>query len=239
MPLSVLNCILLIVSIISCETMNQKAHDNGQIIDTTITRVKRQNYRSHLTPFTLDTYTYTALIHPSMDTFHFVRIYNPETGNRVIEIYTGKDPAIRQIIDGDIGEQGHAEYALQIIDANFDGYKDILHLIWSGATGNMGYSCYLFDSLSRKFVLNPEFSGLGNARFDYDRKRIYSSSNGGMAGMIFGSETYTVENGKLKLIHAVYQDFDDSTSHYIRKTKHMKNGILQDSATVIFPPKHW
>jgi hypothetical protein len=89
-------------------------------------------------------------------------------------------------------------------DMNFDGFKDLMTVSWWGATGNIGYNCWLYNTNTGRFVFSSELSDLGRPTFEAERKRIYSYSKGG--AMVFSSETYVWEKDRLILIEQVEQD---------------------------------
>lgn len=228
--------LLFLILALACQKQSTHRPYQEEVTDSKESTYRNREVSSDLTCITLIKQDYTIVVNPSLAAFSVELFFDPNTYQRTIQIYKAGDSVPYQMIDAGIGERLHYDEDLRAIDVNFDGYKDLVHLAWYGVTGNTGYSFYTYDSLSTTFILNTDFDGLGSPQFDDSRKLIYSHSGGGMAGNIYSSETYKYENGKLKLIHAVYQNFDHKTEHFIRKTKHLRNGQLKDSTTVIFPP---
>lgn len=221
--------------VMACQKESPKRPFQDEVANSQKTHPRKHVVSSDLTCFTLTKQEYSFVINPSLANIIVELIFDPNTFHRTIQISKAGESAPYQIIAADVGEHRSYEEDLRAIDVNFDGYKDLVLLDWYGATGNKGYSFYTFDRLSTSFIFNTDLGGLENPQFDDTNKRIRTHSVGGMAGNIYRNETYKYENGKLKLIHAVYQDFDQNTDHFIRKTKHMRNGQLKDSTTIIFP----
>lgn len=228
--------VLLLLLTTACQKESPKRPFQDVVTHSEEAPSHKQLVSSDLTCFTLTKQDYNFVISPSLANIIVELIFDPNTFHRTIQISWAGESAPYQIIDADVGEKLSYGEDLRAIDVNFDGYLDLVLLGWFGATGNKGYSFYTFDSLTTTFALNTDLGGLESPRFDDSTKQIRTHSVGGMAGNIYRNETYKYENGKLKLIHAVYQDFDHNTEHFIRKTKHMRNGRLSDSTTVIFPP---
>lgn len=231
--------LVFISIIISCSNIQTKKQDHHEINEKDQNGTDKHKVSKDLTCFTLITQEYSDSIHPSLPPVHVELIFDPNTYTRTIFISMSLDSWHNQLIDVDVGEHLTYDDDLKIIDVNFDGYKDIMLLGSWGATGNMSYDYYTFDIQNMKFNYRPELGILSSPRFDSLTKRIQTGWNGGMAGTIYGSEIYEFQNDSLKLIHSVYQNFDQSTNHYTRKTRFMKHGKLIDSTTVIFPPKKW
>lgn len=227
--------LLLMLLVSACRQESPKRPFQDKVTNSEITPLLKHVVSSDLTCFTLTKQDYNFVISPSLANFIVELIFDPNTYHRTILISKAGESAPYQIIDADVGEQLSYGEDLRAVDVNFDGYKDLVLLGWFGATGNKGYSFYIFDSLSKTFILNTDLGELESPRFDDSTKLILTHSVGGMAGNIYRNEIYKYENGKLKLIHAVYQDFDQNTDHFVRKTKHMRNGQLKDSTTIIFP----
>ena len=231
--------LVLTYSFISCGNISTNGQDQQEINEELQKSPDKGKVSRDLTCFTLINQEYSDSIHSSLPPIHVELIFDPNNYKRAIYISMNQDSWPDQLIDVDVGEPLSYEDDLRIIDVNFDGYKDIMLLGSWGVTGNMAYDYYTYDIPHRNFKHRPDLNILSSPRFDSVTKRIQTGWNGGMAGTIYGSEIYEFQNDSLKLIHSVYQDFDQNTNHYTRKTKFMRNGKLIDSTTVIFPPKNW
>lgn len=115
-------------------------------------------------------------------------------------------------------------------DMNFDGYKDIRLMSWWGATGNTGYTYWLFDPSKNIFVENTDLSSLSNPTPELQSKTIATHSVGGMAGCIYNNGTYKFdENGKLILIRSEKQDWVEETKSFIKTISELKDGKMVTS----------
>ncbi|HEX2187981.1 MAG TPA: hypothetical protein VHG51_03735 [Longimicrobiaceae bacterium] len=105
-------------------------------------------------------------------------------------------------------------------DVNFDGVPDVWHLAWWGATGNAGYTWWLYDPASGEFRHSPEFSEkVGGHTLDPARRRITVRSNGGHAGLVFTEEVYEVRDGELREVGSTEQDWLPDLDRYVRRTR--------------------
>ena len=115
-------------------------------------------------------------------------------------------------------------------DMNFDGYKDIRLMSWWGATGNTGYTYWLFDPSKNIFVENSDLSSLSNSTPELQTKTIATHSVGGMAGCIYNNATYKFDgNGKLILIHSEKQDWVEESKSFIKTIGELKDGKIVTS----------
>ena len=114
----------------------------------------------------------------------------------------------------------------EAIDMNFDGYKDIKLLDWWGVTGNKGYRCWLYNPKKKKFYINKELGELCSPRFDCKKKKIYTWSTGGHAGMIHAASTWTFLGGKLICLEFELQEYVKEKNHYLRKRSKLINGKM-------------
>ncbi len=63
---------------------------------------------------------------------------------------------------------------VNMIDVNLDGYEDMLLFSSAGATGNIWYDTWLFDSIASDFVHSREYSDLCCLSVTKDRKMVKS-----------------------------------------------------------------
>jgi len=68
---------------------------------------------------------------------------------------------------------------IQIVDINLDGQYDLMLLNNAGATGNIWYDTWLFDTVSHSFVYSKWYSELCAAAITKDKKMIKSYSRMG------------------------------------------------------------
>lgn len=105
-------------------------------------------------------------------------------------------------------------------DVDFDGVPDIWHLNLWGATGNAGYTWWLYDPAQGVFRHSPEFSEkVGSHTLDPARRRITVRSNGGHAGAIFTEEVLEVRDGRLVEVSSTDQDWLPELDRYVRRTR--------------------
>ncbi|GMU96218.1 hypothetical protein [Ignavibacterium album] len=125
--------------------------------------------------------------------------------------------------------------AYEIIDINYDGYKD-LHLYFTeNATGRVGNNIFfLFNPLDSRFI----FDSTMNNQFMYKNKGVDTSlrsiSAGGRLGQFEFVGSYYVWNGKEYIEKYKYELFDSPDTIFILK-KEFRNGewkiIETDSIT--------
>ncbi len=162
-------------------------------------------------------------------TFH---LKSSATGNIIsqIEITQGAEGGpVLQTLDASMSEPPFSgqEFFWADQDINFDGYKDIRLLDWLGATGNTGYSYWLFDPIKKIFVRNDELNALSNPTPDPQSKTISASSNGGMAGCIYSTEKYKFDTaGRLIVVSSMKQDYDSVTESFVKTIGELKDGKM-------------
>lgn len=116
--------------------------------------------------------------------------------------------------------------SLSTDDFNFDGYQDLKVQSWSGATGNTGYSVFLYRPSLGRFVYNKELSTIGNPKADPEAKVINGRWNGGHAGRIGGQETYRWIRGTPVLVERVETDWLEKEKVYLQTTSARRGGKL-------------
>jgi len=110
-------------------------------------------------------------------------------------------------------------FGIRIIDFNFDNQPDIA--IYNSASGmkNIAEDIYIYGKTKKRFIYNQILSESSNCTVDTIRNLIETFGQGGMASMIYNSETYTWEEEKLKKIREVRQDYNDELKRFIKVTK--------------------
>lgn len=171
--------------------------------------------------------TFRLKIHSSLPEYVFHLVGNAED-NIIEKIEISREGKLVQTEDVAMNEPPprNEEY-FQAVDINFDGYADIKLLSWWGGTGNKGYNWWLFNPKSGTFVYQQELSGLSNPVPNPKTKEITTYSKGGMAGMVYGQETYRFDGDRLVLMRSVEQNWVDEKKHFVKVTRERKNGTMQ------------
>jgi hypothetical protein len=184
--------------------------------------------------------TCTFLIHPKLPlfTFHFAGQADNTFGN--LDITSGTSSEVIQTIENSTDPNAiapaKAESALTVVDANFDGYKDLKLLSTCGVTGNCSYDFYLYDPRANEFVHNDFLSGLVTPSFDQQKKQVLTSSNSSVYDT--QSETYRYENdGRYTLIRKEASTWDRDARTITQRTYEIRNGQMElvDSKTTPEP----
>lgn len=156
--------------------------------------------------------------------------------NTIAYIDVVKDAVAVQTIDASEMLQSvyHGQEFFRVVDANFDGYDDISLLLWSGATGNVGHGFWLFDPEKNIFAYDEKLSSLTSPVFDAKEKKIFSHTNGGMAGCIYGDAWYTYNaDGFIEIIEQEIQDYDDVKNIFVQTKSMYDAGVLKDTRTTV------
>ena len=111
-------------------------------------------------------------------------------------------------------------------DVNFDGYADIFLMTWWGATGNQGGCVWLYNPATGRFGYSKEFSDLPGFTLEPEKKTILTFSNGGMAGLVYDTERFRVQDNKPILIWHEHQDWDSNTKQFECVTEERKDGRM-------------
>ncbi|MDO8590573.1 MAG: hypothetical protein Q7R65_01195 [bacterium] len=172
-------------------------------------------------------------IHDGLPVYNFYFKGNAEynTIDR-IEITKGiESKVLVQTLEAGMGEpppSGGKFFGAQ--DMNFDGYKDIRLMSWWGATGNTGYTYWLFDPSKNIFVENSDLSSLSNPTPELQTKTIATHSVGGMASCIYNNGTYKFDvDGKLILIRSEKQDYVEESKSFVKTIGELKDGKMVTS----------
>lgn len=121
-----------------------------------------------------------------------------------IRVYdkNGKEIQTIRNVEGYLREN----YTLGTVDANFDGYDDLMIYSHDGGAGpNNGYSFYIYDPKSKRFEYNQILSDLTQTQVDTKTKTIRSFWRGGAAE--HGYEEYKWINGKLTMTKQVIETY--------------------------------
>ena len=105
---------------------------------------------------------------------------------------------------------------IDLIDWNFDGYKDI-SVFTEWGSGGCTYAIWLYSKSKKKFIYSKELSYMG-LEIDSDSKYIVYHFRGGAESESW--DTMQFVNNKLKFVRGVYQEsrrnLKDS-SYYLKK----------------------
>jgi hypothetical protein len=157
--------------------------------------------------------------------FHFEGHPDNSLGN--VEIREGSE--IVQTIDNstDSGAiyPAPAKRVLIVVDANFDGYKDLQLLSNCGATGNCSYDFYLYDPKAQQFVHNEFLSSLTTPAFDWQNKQVTSTSNS--SAHDWENETYEYKDGDYTLIHREESTWDREKDVVTVNTYDLQDGQMK------------
>ncbi len=119
-----------------------------------------------------------------------------------------------------------------LIDWNFDGYKDIT-AIENNGSGGMTYLIWNYSRLTKKYVYNTLLSGYTGLEIDTISKYIVFHYRAGYREEFWDTSKY-VKN-ELVFVKGLYQERwnDTNGKSWIRKThKKMVNGILKKTVKV-------
>jgi hypothetical protein len=168
-------------------------------------------------------------IHPDLPVFIFHFPGQPDNTFGDIEISeatSGKEiQTIENSTEPGVVEPSAVKDVLQVVDANFDGYKDLQILIQCGGTGNCSYNFYLYDPKAGQFVLDKFLSDLSTPSFDAAKKQVTSSSNSSYAD--WQSATYQYKDGQYTLIHREVSEWDRVKKSVTVSTYELRGGKMQ------------
>jgi hypothetical protein len=97
---------------------------------------------------------------------------------------------------------------VQLVDINFDGYRDLRVLNNTGSTGMNWYASYIYNPSSGKFKYHSELSRLPGIKVDIRNKQIVTYNRGGYCDELM--EYYKVVKGNLVLVKAEWSEMDSS-----------------------------
>lgn len=113
-----------------------------------------------------------------------------------IKVYDKNGKKIQTIRDA--GYLTSENHTIDMIDANFDGYEDMMIYSHDGGAGpNNGYNFYIYNTKSKRFEYNQILSELTQTQIDAKAKIITAAWRNGAAQ--HGYEEYKWINGKLTM----------------------------------------
>lgn len=151
---------------------------------------------------------------------------------RVISRHTGR---VQQLIDSVAQDRNMRAYAenLELIDANFDGYPDLMLFAHDGGAGpNSGYLFYLYHPGTARFALHQELSELTQVDINPRTKTISSGWRNGCCS--HGGEEYQFINGALTMSsrHEETVSIDSSDVLVVTKGHLVKSKWREESRRV-------
>lgn len=162
---------------------------------------------------------------------HTFRLHGNKVSNTIekIEIFLeGQKIPFQEIHNESWWLLSQSEKYFEVIDMNFDGYKDIKLLDWHGGTGNGGYKVWLYEPSKKEFILHEEFRDLSNPICNDADQTISTHFNGGHAGRIYGDGLWMFKNGKIIRLELELQDYVMEKNHYIKVKSKLIDGKMQE-----------
>ncbi len=162
---------------------------------------------------TIDVQYDTISVHPSLP--NYIIEWSDSTFDVPGEPSHRSKYVIHQIGNDTISQTiewvGYWPHEYEVIDVNFDGYKD-LKISGDPEQLSSPSDVWLFNPTRGLFELSEEFSGHYELTVIPEEKKIYTQRLllGGRGG---DNATYRVEKGHLKLIERTVQDGDEITRH--------------------------
>lgn len=187
--------------------------------------------------------TQEILIHPELPPFEF-RLFGGPYGHifRIEHRRPGTEPVEIPWLEDEDTTVDNATYMepparggegdLRSVDLNFDGHQDLLLLAWEGATGNRGYSVWIYDPPTGRFVPNRELRGVSNPRPEPECEAVSTFERGGAAGMIFVRDSYRWIDGKAILVRRIHQDVIRETGRLRATIYALEEGELKAVKTL-------
>lgn len=114
---------------------------------------------------------------------------------------------------------------LRSVDLDGDGYRDLMLMIWYGATGNAGHAVWLWDARAGRFAYDAGLSNHTNLR-PVDGGCWETQSVGGHAGRIYTRERLCRVSGRVTVVRSERQDFDYDARVYIRTIREPRGDTL-------------
>lgn len=168
-------------------------------------------------------------ISPHLPLFTFYFPGKPDNTLGDIQITEATKNEVIQTIENstDAGfiNPARAQDVLAIVDANFDGYKDLQILSNCGATGNCSYDFYLYDPASMQFVHNKFLTDLSTPSFDDAKKQVTSTSNSSASD--WETQTYQYQDGQYTLIWKQQSVWDRDKQTVTVSTYELRDGKME------------
>lgn len=114
------------------------------------------------------------------------------------------------------------QFQLEMLDLNFDGYKDIWVLNEGDATGNSWYDTWIYNKPKKQWLRNAFLSKACDLSLDTVNKKIITSYWGGWADQSLS--VYTVSDTTFRIVEEWYVEGRTDTS--IIFVNHIKNRRL-------------
>lgn len=169
-------------------------------------------------------------IHPALPAYVFrVRWHKDADFIDRIEVQRNGSPKVIQTIEEVEVQSPPPDFEhLQVEDVNFDGFKDLKIFGWAGATGNVGYSYWLFNKKKGVFVFHEKLSDLCDPQPEPKTKEVVSYCKGGMVGQEYTEQTFKwSKKGNLVLVLEETQTWDDEKEHFIKVVKKRSKGKMR------------
>jgi hypothetical protein len=148
---------------------------------------------------------YRESVHSDLPVFQFtLRGTKPSADSAPARIRTivvrrdGESDPIQVIAAVDADAPLDRAGAFEVLDMNFDGYRDMRLMEFQPAGPNVPYRNWTFDQTSGRFEPVPELDRITSPVFDPDTKTIRSAWRDGAAH--YGEDTYAYIAGKPVLV---------------------------------------
>lgn len=113
------------------------------------------------------------------------------------------------------------DFRLEMVDLNFDGYKEIRALKSEGATGNNWFETWVYNAPKKKWIRNSFLSNACSVSVDAKNKRIITQYNGGAAAQGLGE--YTVSDTTFRIFKSWWVErYRDSLKVFIDSFKNRR-----------------
>jgi hypothetical protein len=114
----------------------------------------------------------------------------------------------------------------QIVDANFDGYEDILLMQFLPAAPNIPYYWWIYNPKTRLFAEDTALENITSPEFDSVNHYIYSTWRGSCCD--HGNDTYEYRNGKAVLIEQSEDVYDPESKTDTLFQRKLVNGKMKE-----------
>ena len=158
-------------------------------------------------------HTVRAQIHPDLPEFSFTLIGDEATDStpilhvHAIEIRNGgaRTTQVLDALDTETPVSGEVQ-GLQVIDMNFDGYRDIRIQEFASAGPNTPYLNWLYDPATGLFEASTVLNEIASPEFDASAHEIRSAWRDGATR--YGTDFYEVSNGVPRLTRRESRVYD-------------------------------
>jgi hypothetical protein len=138
-----------------------------------------------------------------------------------------------QHISGETSDSFPPSDGVRFVDANFDGYLDIMIFYNRGNTTNEDFEFLLFDPKLQRFEFNQEFTDTFgcNPSIDEENHEIITGGQTGCMGMCFEFETYRLIDTKITLVKRESQELveppsDKDQATFLRTLEKLQSGKM-------------